>query len=199
MNAPQKFTRGDVVHIAADLGSSMFHFEKDKDVVILGSYADKFGGTNTHSYTVLFIEDGNEISWYEEYQLTFLRHEDEGFIEKIKKAREEYDAKVSQLDWIVDHWKDVRSSLPQSSAVKLMALIGITEPWGKHGEYWDFYEHYSLTFKLLDPVLLTGDIKKVEEFIQNIEKADGFLLSNDLHNGNSIKRDLPASWKQPHK
>jgi uncharacterized protein YoxC len=104
----QKFHRGDVVHIVKDLGESMSHFTADKDVVILGSYADQFGGTDTESYTVLFIEDGNESSWYHERQLTFLRHEGEEFIKKIQSDRENYDKKVSQLDWIVSNWKEIR-------------------------------------------------------------------------------------------
>ena len=81
----QKFKRGDVVHIASDLGKSMSHFEKDKDVIILYSYAEQYGGGNTKSYSVLFPDNGNEVSWYEEHQLTFLRYGGEELIAKIKK------------------------------------------------------------------------------------------------------------------
>ena len=67
----QKFKRGNLVHIAKNLGSMMSHFENDKDVIIVGSYADQYGGSNTESYTVMF-EDGNTSSWYEESQLTLI-------------------------------------------------------------------------------------------------------------------------------
>ncbi len=76
----QKFKRGDVVHIAADLGQSMSHFEKDEDVVILYSYADEYGGDDTKSYSVLFVKGGNEVSWYDEHQLTFMYHGGEEII-----------------------------------------------------------------------------------------------------------------------
>jgi hypothetical protein len=77
-----------------------------------------------------------------------------------------------------------------------MALVGITNPFGEHGEYWDFYQHWQLTFKLLDPILSTGDIKKAEDFISGLEKADGMLLSSDLYNGNNVNNPIPASWRK---
>lgn len=192
----QKFKRGDVVHIAANLSCAMSHFEKDKDVVILGSYADQFGGSNTKDYSVMFLDTGDEVSWYHEKQFTFLRYEGEKIIEKIRKTREEYDTKVSQLNWIIANWENIKHSTPHASAVKLMALVGITKPFGEHGEYWDFCQHWQLTYKLLDPILSTGDIKRIKNFIAEIEKVDGFLLSNNSNDGTSTKKDLPDSWKK---
>ena len=83
----QKFHRGDVVHIAADLGPSMCHFVGDQDAVVMGSYADRFGGNSHDHYTLLFLDTGDEVSWYYDSQLTFLRHESEEFIAGIKAER----------------------------------------------------------------------------------------------------------------
>jgi hypothetical protein len=47
----------------------MKYFENDKDVIVVGSYADQYGGDNTKSYTVIFPDTGRESSWYEEHQL----------------------------------------------------------------------------------------------------------------------------------
>lgn len=86
---PQKFERGDWVHVAADLGSMMRHFENDCDAVVLGSYQDQYGGGNTKDYSLLifpkspkhppFVDRSKEVmklgtanSWYEEWQLTKL-------------------------------------------------------------------------------------------------------------------------------
>ena len=55
----QKYKRGNLVHIAKDLGDHMSHFTSDKDVIIVGSYADQYGGSDTDSYTVMFVDDGN--------------------------------------------------------------------------------------------------------------------------------------------
>lgn len=180
----QKYKRGDVVHIAVDLGQSMSHFKKDKDVVILGSYADQFGGSNTSDYTVLFLEDGNESSWYGEHQLTFLRHGGEEFISEIKKTRNERNEVVSDLGWIVDNWKNIRiDGIPGATMTKLMLLIGITNPWGNRGEGIDYYNHSRYTMKCLDEVLLTGDVEKVEQFITDFPKVNEFIFSSDVYNG----------------
>jgi hypothetical protein len=186
---PQKFKRGDIVHIAADLGESMSHFEKDKDVVIIGSYADQFGGNDTKSYTVLFLDDGNEVSWYEEHQLTFLYHGGENLISKIVKQRQERHKIESDLGWIISNWGKIRKQgAPAATICKLMSLIGITNPWGKHGEGIDYHNHANYTMKCLDPILSTGDIKKVEQFIAEFPKVDEFIFSSDLYNGNNELR-----------
>lgn len=185
----QKFKRGDVVHIAANLGQSMSYFTKDKDVVILGSYADQFGGNNTKSYTVLFPDDGNEVSWYQENQLTFLRYGGEEFIIEIIEERRKREKVESDLQWIVDNWGNMRNnSIPSATLNKLMSLIGITNPWGNHGEGIDLYNHQKYTIKCLDSILLTGDIKKVKQFIAEFPKVDEFIFSSDVYNGNNELR-----------
>ena len=40
----QKFSTGDHVKVAKDLGSTMRHFQNDCEAIIIGSYADRFGG-----------------------------------------------------------------------------------------------------------------------------------------------------------
>jgi len=187
MKTEQKFKRGDVVRIAADLGLSMSHFRKDEDAVVMGSYADEYGGCNTKDYTLLFF-GGQETSWYEEHQLTFLRHDGEDIITKIKDKRKEKDKIESDLNWIVANWKDIRANPSYATMKKLMRLIGITSPWGKHGEGMDLFNNQKYTFKCLDPVLLTGDIEKVKQFIKEFPKVNEFVFSSDLYNGNDELR-----------
>lgn len=194
----QKFKKGDLVHITENMPSYMSHFTSDIDAVVIGSYADQFGGSDVKSYTLLLIKDGkwyNESSWYKEEQLTFIAYKGEEYIKQLRDEKEQYDKKVERLDYIVSHWLEMKiDGVPHASAVTLMKLVGITEPWGLHGEYWDFYQHWTITRKLLDPILSTGDIAKVKEFLGSIEKVDSYLLSNDLYHGDSKKREIPESW-----
>ena len=67
----QKFHAGDLVHIAKDLGPSMSHFDADLDAVVLGSYADEYGGANTEDYG-LYVKGVGPVAWYHEHQLTLL-------------------------------------------------------------------------------------------------------------------------------
>lgn len=197
----QKFKRGDVVHIAADLGQSMSHFTKNKDVVILGSYADQFGGSNTKSYTVMFLDTGGECSWYQEHQLTFLRHDGEELIAKITKEKEERVKVEIDLEWIVDNWKEIRigaTSETNASMNKLMSLIGITNPWGNHGEGIDYFNNAKYMMDCLDPILLTGDIGNVEQFIAEFPKVNEFIFSSDLYSDNKEFRKptyIPSKQK----
>ena len=77
----QKFRRGNLVLIADDLGPSMGHFRAGCKAIVMGSYNDQYGGGNTDSYTVMFMDTGGQCSWYYEHQLTLL---DEGGPEAIK-------------------------------------------------------------------------------------------------------------------
>jgi hypothetical protein len=94
MYKDQKFKRGDLVHIAKDLGHSMSHFDNDIDVIILGSYADLCHGdaSDIYKYSVLTFNSGS-ISWYNESQLTFIEHVGE---ERIREVKDDMDAKRSK-------------------------------------------------------------------------------------------------------
>lgn len=103
----QKFKRGDVVHIAKDLGSSMAHFENDRDAIIMGSYRDQYGGENhVDDWTVMFCDTGVECSLYHTSQLTFLRHGGETEIEKVKLLRARRETSERDINWIVANEPD---------------------------------------------------------------------------------------------
>ncbi len=164
----QKFHRGDLVHIAADLGAFMSHFESDQDAIVMGSYDDQYGGGDTGVYTVMFTETGGECSWYYERQLEFIRHVDEAEITRIKEARKQRDEQESQLPWIVEHWNKSPSG---ATCDALMKAIGISEPWGKHGEGITWYSNWLVTWELLDDALDTHDLTVVQHRIEAIRAA----------------------------
>jgi hypothetical protein len=88
----QKFHHGDLVHIKAELPACMSHFQKDQDAVVMGSYTElcllDFDSDDCDSYTVLLVGDGNEVSWYHDDNLVFIRKVSESFIKKIKRDAE---------------------------------------------------------------------------------------------------------------
>jgi hypothetical protein len=188
----QKFKRGDLVHITADMPSYMSHFKSDLDAIVLGSYADQFGGSCIDEYTLLLIKDGkwyNESSWYEENQLTFIRHEGEEYIQKLQAEKDGLDKIHSDLDWIIDNWHTFKEEIPSASAQKLMALIGITNPFGNHGEYIDYYNHWLFTLEIITPIMETGDKQKIKEFFRDFPKINEFIVSSDLYHGDNEFRE----------
>lgn len=182
----QKFHRGDKVHIAKNMPKYMSHFESDFDGIVIGSYADQFGGSDTKSYSILKCDDGNEISWYEENQLTFITHVGEKGINVVESGRAKAEKQQSDLKWIVKNWNDMKSrnSISGFSMTTLMKLVGINNPWGSHGEGYVYYINSMATFQLLNPVLSTGNIKSVQEFISGLTQrppdADCVDTADDL-------------------
>ena len=187
----QKFKRCDVVHIKPDLPSYMSHFEKDKDAVILHSYAEKYGGADTNNYAVLLIDSGTDVAWYNSENLIFVRYENEEFVSEIKIRNSEWKKKHSDLNWIVENWRIFTDKLPTESGEELMRLIGITEPWGLHGEYVDFMSNWQYTQSVLGDVLDTGNIKVVRDFIKDFPKVDSFVFSNNVYSGGHETKKPP--------
>ena len=169
----QKFVRGDMVHVAKEMPPSMAHFENDFDAIIIGSYSDLYGGSiQSPSYSVLVCKDGNEIAWYDEHQLTFIRHCDDGEVERIKAARQEREAVESDMAWILANWPKIRLEPPGATMSKLMAMLGIKNPWGSNGEGYVYAMNAEGTFKLLDEALLTGDMKVLNDRIAALTNTE---------------------------
>lgn len=78
----------------------------------------------------------------------------------------------SNLDWIVSNWASIRANTSGATMTELMRLCGITEPWGKHGEGFEWYGNAMATRRLLDPVLMTGDMRKVEAFFKRVNTPE---------------------------
>lgn len=200
----QKFKRGDVVHIAKNLGSFMFHFDADEDVVIIGSYCDQF---HSHGRPMLNIPErsiapvadhtvpfdqpedccgpnghsytvlffsGGTSSWYWERQLTFLRHGGEELIEQINAEYEDRKKAESDMEWIVTNWNAIRENPPGATMNYLMKRVGITEPWGSQGEGLAYYANAQQTYAALDEALRSGDIAAVERRIAEVSPLRAF-------------------------
>lgn len=168
----QKFKRGDKVHIAASLGSSMAHFQADKDAIIIGSYRDEYGGgpEKEKQYTVLMCDNGGRCSWYYDEQLTFVEHVGEAGIQEIDERRKAKDAMESDLTWIVAHWKEIQGSPSGATCEALMRLIGITEPWGSHGEGFVWQSNALNTVSALNDALMSGNIDIVKARADEVRK-----------------------------
>ncbi len=129
----QKFKKYDLVRITKDLGPCMRHFTSDCDAVVLGSYADQFGGSMAKSYT-LHLKGRGETSWYEEHQLTLIKHNQKDLLDQwVEKRDKEIEIK-SDLDWIFKHGNEVLKTPHDASITALAACFGLTNLWGSHGE-----------------------------------------------------------------
>lgn len=152
----QKYQRGDWVSVAKDLGLLMSHFQADCEAIVIGSYADQYGGSNTDSYTI-HIKGGGKCSWYKEDQLTLI---ESGRLDKLQLWEDEVEAERKQksdLDWIFSHGQEVLENPHGASIQALANCFGLTNLWGSQGEGYVYYENARRTLMMASPYLQLGD------------------------------------------
>lgn len=162
----QKFNRGDIVRIADNLGPYMSHFESGIDAIVCGSYSDKFGGTDTDSYTV-YIKGSGETSWYHEEQLTLI---DAGRLDLLSewKQKDKADWDMwSNLDWIFENSHEVLDKQSGPSIQTLFTCLGGGSLWGSSGEGFVYYENAQFTMRI------------AEVFLRNKNKAGWLRFCED--------------------
>ena len=167
----QKFQNGDWVRVAKDLGEHMSNFTADCEAIVIGSYADKFGGNDTESYTLHFKGRG-ECAWYYESQLTLIER---GRLDKLKQWQDEQEAERKQksdLDWIFSHGAEVIDKPHGASIQALANCFGLTNLWGSRGEGFVYYENAMVTLALSEKFLQAGD---KDGWLAHCEK----LMAND--------------------
>ena len=179
----QKYHRGDVVFVGTMSDEEgMGHFPGDQEAIVMGSYADQYGGGPSceDHYTLLFTGSGGESSWYYDHHLTFIRHGGESEIEAVHAKRAGQDAHDANLDWIVSNWNSIRERPPMASLFALAALSGYSpdDLWGKHGEGIDLWSNTTQIHRAFDPVLLGGDIEAVKAFAPTVKIK---LFDNDFN------------------
>jgi hypothetical protein len=167
--------RGDIVDIRPeDLSMGMSHFPTGR-AVVLDSYRVQYGGgpENDRLFTVMF-DDGREVSWYKPENFVFVRHAGEAYIAQLQAVKDARDKQASDLDWVVAHWPEARKR--GAALCTLMALLGVTEPWGSHGEAFTYYANVHGMLMVLEPALGTGDVAQVRaaaaEFKARTKRGD---------------------------
>lgn len=168
----QKFHKGDWVRVAKDLGPCMSHFTADCEAIVIGSYADQYGGANHEDYTLHLKGDG-QCSWYHGHQLTMI---EPGRIDKLQAWEEEQEAERKQksdLDWIFSHGAEVLEKPHGASIEALAKCFGLTNLWGRNGEGVTYYSNAMGTLAVAEPFLFAGDkdgwLKRAKELMDNAE------------------------------
>lgn len=152
----QKYNKGDHIMIAEDLGSNMAHFTSGVEAIVIGTYAEQFGGNDIDSYT-LHIKGKGRSSWYRESQLTLVAAGQMDLLEEWVNEEEEHRLKVSDLDWIFANGKDVLKKCDGASAQALYSAKGGGSLWGARGEGVDYYCNSIAIIQLAEPFLVSGD------------------------------------------
>lgn len=167
----QKFNKGDKVKIADDLGSSMSHFQSGMEAIVIGSYKDQFGGSNTDSYTI-HIQGQGETSWYHEHQMELIEkscYEELNEWEDYLKNKGDIE---SNIDWIFKNGSDVSTNPSGYSLQALFNCLCKGSLWGSRGEGVDYYANARAVLYLAKPFLETCDKQGWLDFAESYKSKE---------------------------
>lgn len=164
----QKFKQYSLVEIAKDLGKSMSHFSSDKEAVVLYTYASKYGGNDTASYS-LYIKDQGETAWYYESQLTLIEEDGEKYLKIWKEEQETIKNRESDLDWIFENGPEISDKLSGYSAQALADSLSLGSLWGSRGEGIDYYYNYQIIRSLAKPYLDSKNKNGWQELLEGLK------------------------------
>jgi hypothetical protein len=134
----------------------MSHFQSGCEAIVIGSYADQYGGSNHNSYT-LHIKDSGRCSWYYGQQLTLIERGRYDLLEQWEDEKERLHKQRSDLDWIFQNGPDVLGNMWGSSVEALGKCVGIQNLWGSHGEGIAYMENSFRVLSLAAPYLEKKD------------------------------------------
>ena len=152
----QQFQKGDWVRVAKDLGPCMRHFTADCEAIVEYSYAERYGGSNTESYS-LHLKGRGKVAWYYGHQLTLI---ESGRLDKLQAWEDEAEAERKQksdLDWIFANGPAVAEKPHGASIQALADCFGLTNLWGRNGEGVTYYSNAMGTLELAAPYLKAGN------------------------------------------
>ena len=163
----QKYTRGDIIKLKPS--SSWNRSHPDAEIMILQSYKEQFGGTNTTSYTCL-IRYHDEASWFREGEFELV--EQSPHLEAVWRKEIEEKRKIeSSLEWVFDN-AEVLSKRGYSQTVleTLGKVIGINDLWGSRGEGLTYYTNAHIILEVATPYLEKGDINGYRKLTESLNR-----------------------------
>jgi hypothetical protein len=163
----QIFHNGDHVRIADDLGPTMSHFTSGVEAIVIGSYADQYGGSNTKSYT-LHIKGKGRTSWYEEHQLKLIERNRADMLRRWKEEEDEKSRREADLGWIFSNGASVMKAPSGSTIAALARHMGIANLWGSAGEGITYYQMSLAVLELARPFLWYCDEEGFLEFAHDL-------------------------------
>ena len=159
----QKFSMGDLVQIDKDLGACSSHFTADCPAIVIGSYADQFGGDDTKSYTI-YTENAGQASWYEEHQLTLIKRDQTALLRQWKEAAKQKKEQESDMDWIFEQGPLVLKGASEATLQTLATSMGYGNLWGSRGEGVTYYSNAMFILRVAKPFLEKHDKAGWEDF-----------------------------------
>lgn len=178
MTEEQKFKKGDLVHIAKDLGQGMGHFESDCDVIVAYSYKEQYGHGSPNSYGLFFRGQGT-VSWYYDNQLTLIEANRLDLLQQWEDELNALKMQKSDLDWVFANGAEIAKN-PNSYSMTALASCMDINLWGVHGEGFAYAHNSRILLVVADHYLLNNDKEGWLELCQNMKNQE-IGLSGLIH------------------
>ena len=153
----QKFQRGNRVKILfghkvyTNNGVIDMHPEYvGREAVIIGSYADQYGGSERSKYTIIYCDNGNEMSWVEESQMELIHIGGEHMIDEAKEMADILLKLHTDIKSITRSWKDKGMNVSTDTILFLFDKIGFKSNFLSNGEYYSLFSDWQKMYNFFD-------------------------------------------------
>lgn len=136
------FAVGDVVRLVDTFWNGRLN-ESREDIGKLFVVSEVNGG-----YEIQSLEDGGKSAWWNDSQLEFVEHSEDGALEKLDKLADDLEKKYQELSFIKDNYPNITGT----SWLKLFDEIGYSSPFLRNGEYYVLFEDINAIRPIFDKV-----------------------------------------------
>lgn len=174
----QKFKRGNLVKVLVGhpiwnngVIEDMSPQDRGRLAIIDYSYAERYGGSDVDSYSIIWMDTGSSLAWKRTSELQFVDIGGEHLFAEAKKVREEYRRKNTDISYILEN---IETGLGSESILFLFGMIGFKSAFLLNGEYFVLFEDWSV----LQPAFVhIKDSQTIEE-AKSIFSEDGLKSLN---------------------
>lgn len=171
----QKFKRGNKVKVLfghpiwsnKEGTTDMCPEEVGQEALIVGSYADQYGGSNHKDYTIMFCETGSETSWKSENQLELIDEGGEHLFAEAKANREKISKANTDLKQIKENWVEKQGKLSSETILFLFDKIGHKSAFLRNGELYALFADWSELYPLFDVIMTAKNEQDVTRILND--------------------------------
>ena len=175
----QKFKRGNKCRIISEYVPYSGYFDGvergriknehyNDEVIILYSYAEKYGGNDTYNYSVIKSDGSCEWSWVNKDELELIEIGGEYLIDEAKEMQNKIHLQHSNIVWIKNNFG---FNLPSDSILHLFKLIDYDSAFNHNGEFISLYSDWCSLYYIFES-LFKNDKDKMIEYINKCFKSE---------------------------
>lgn len=156
MGKKQKFKRGNLVEVlvghqiwsSKDGLQDMSPKDVGRKAIIEYSFAEKYGGNDVDSYSIIWQDTGSSLAWKSTNELKLIDEGGEHLFKEANKNRERISAQNTDINYIVSKLDE--GSLSSESILLLFDMIGHNTSFHRNGEFFVLFSDW----RQLQPVFL---------------------------------------------